>query len=39
MAEFYAKLVRAGVKTLEQVPIKWREAVRRILEREETGDV
>ena len=35
MVEFYIRLVRAGKRTLEQVPVKWREAVRAALEREE----
>jgi hypothetical protein len=34
MVEFYIRLVRAGKRTLEQVPVKWREAVRAALERE-----
>lgn len=34
MVEFYVRLVKAGKKALEQVPEKWREAVRAALERE-----
>ena len=34
MVEFYIRLVRAGKRTLEQVPVKWREAVRAALEKE-----
>ena len=31
MAEFWYKLVKRGVKTLEEVPEKWRDEVRRML--------
>ena len=34
MVQFYVKLIRAEKLTLEQVPVKWREAVRAALERE-----
>ena len=34
MVEFYVRLVRSGKRTLEQVPVKWREAVRAALEKE-----
>lgn len=36
MAEFWYKLVKSGKKTIEQVPAKWREEVRAMLE--ETND-
>lgn len=36
MVEFYVKLVLAGKKTIDQVPAKWREAVRQALEQMET---
>lgn len=32
MAEFWYKLVVRGVKTLDDVPEKWRDEVRRMLE-------
>lgn len=32
MAEFWYKLVKGGKKTIEQVPAKWREEVRAMLE-------
>lgn len=32
MAEFWYKLVKSGKKTIEQVPAKWREEVRAMLE-------
>lgn len=32
MAEFWYKLVISGKKTIDQVPIKWREIVRQMLE-------
>lgn len=35
MVEFYARLVHAGKMALQLVPVKWREAVRVRLEREE----
>lgn len=35
MLEFWYKLVKAGKKTLEDVPAKWREEVARRLEDEE----
>lgn len=30
MVQFYARLIRAKKLTLEQVPVKWREAVRTV---------
>ena len=32
MAEFWYKLVKSGRKTLEEVPERWREIVRAMLE-------
>ena len=32
MVNFYVKRIRAGKMTLEEVPEKWREAVREALE-------
>lgn len=32
MAEFWYKLVKSGRKTLDEVPEKWREIVRAMLE-------
>lgn len=32
MVQFYVKRIRAGKMTIEQVPEKWREAVREALE-------
>ena len=32
MAEFWYKMVKSGKKTLEEVPEKWREIVRQMLE-------
>ena len=37
MAEFWYKLVISGKKTIDQVPEKWREIVRKMIE-DETGD-
>ena len=34
MAKIYADRVRRGLMTLEEVPGRWREEVRRILENE-----
>lgn len=34
MVKLYVKKIRAGQMTLEQVPEKWREAVRRALQNE-----
>lgn len=34
MAEFWYKLVKSGRKTIDDVPIKWREEVRAMLEEE-----
>ena len=28
MVEFYVKLIKAGKKTIDEVPAKWREAVK-----------
>lgn len=35
MAQFYYKLVKAGKLTIDEVPEKYREAVRKLLEKEE----
>lgn len=32
MAEFWYKLVKSGRKTIDDVPEKWREIVRKMLE-------
>lgn len=32
MAQFWYKLVKNGIKTLEEVPAKWRDEVRVMLE-------
>lgn len=32
MVQFYVDRIRKGKMTLEQVPVKWREAVRQALE-------
>jgi len=32
MVEFYVNRIKKGKMTLEQVPLKWREAVREALE-------
>ena len=32
MAEFWYKLVKSGKKTIDEVPEKWREIVRKMLE-------
>lgn len=35
MAQFYFKLVKAGKLSIDEVPEKYREAVRKLLEKEE----
>ena len=35
MAKLYYNLIKAGKKTLDDVPLKWREEVRKMLEEEE----
>ena len=35
MAEVYANLIRKGIKTIEDVPETLKDAVKKILEREE----
>ena len=35
MVAFYVKRIRAGKMTLEEVPERWREAVREALENED----
>lgn len=35
MVKIYVRRIKAGEMTLEQVPIRWREAVREALEDEE----
>ena len=37
MAKIYAELIRKGLKTIEDVPEKLRDAVREILENSENG--
>ena len=32
MVALYVDLIKKGLKTLEQVPLRWREAVRQALE-------
>ena len=34
MVKLYVRKIKAGEMTLEQVPIRWREAVRKALENE-----
>lgn len=34
MVKIYVRRIKAGEMTLEQVPLKWREAVREALENE-----
>lgn len=34
MAKLYFNLIKAGKKTLDDVPLKWREEVRKMLEAE-----
>ena len=35
MAKIYYKRIKAGIMTLEEVPARWREAVRELLEADE----
>ena len=35
MAKIYYRRIVAGIMTLEEVPVRWREAVREMLEDEE----
>lgn len=35
MAQFYFKLVKAGKLSIDEVPEKYREAVRKLLDKEE----
>lgn len=35
MAKIYYRRIKAGEMTLEEVPMRWREAVRTLLERDE----
>ena len=35
MVKIYVRRIRAGEMTLEEVPVRWREAVREALEEEE----
>lgn len=39
MAKIYADLIRRGLKTIEDVPERLRDAVRTILNKEEQNDV
>lgn len=38
MAEFWYRLVKNGVKTIDDVPEKWREEVERMLEEDDPED-
>lgn len=35
MVKIYVRRIKAGEMTLEEVPLRWREAVRKALENEE----
>lgn len=35
MAKIYYNLIKAGKKTIDDVPLKWRDEVRKMLEGEE----
>ena len=35
MVKIYVNRIKAGIMTLEEVPLRWREAVREALEEEE----
>ncbi len=35
MIQFWYKLVKSGAKSIDDVPLKWREAVRELLEEDE----
>lgn len=35
MIQFWYKLVKSGARTIDDVPLKWREAVRELLEEDE----
>lgn len=39
MAKIYATLIRKGLKTLEDVPERLREAVRELLENDQKGGI
>lgn len=34
MVEFYVKLIKSDKKTIDQIPVKWREAVQAALDKE-----
>lgn len=38
MAAIYARAVRAGKRTLESVPEKWRDAVKALLDEDESDE-
>ena len=38
MVQFYVNRIKKGKMTLEEVPLKWREAVRKALEGEDNAD-
>lgn len=38
MAKIYYNRIKAGMMTLEEVPTRWREAVRKLLEEDESGE-
>lgn len=38
MVKFYVDRIKAGKMTLEQVPVRWREAVREALDDGEAGE-
>lgn len=37
MAKIYYRAIKAGKRTLESVPERWREAVKKMLEADEAG--
>ena len=38
MAKLYYELVKAGKRTLESVPVRWRDAVAKMLEEDKTEE-
>lgn len=35
MAKIYYKRIKAGIMTIEEVPVRWREAVQELLDEDE----
>ena len=38
MAKLYYNRIKAGIMTIDEVPVRWRAAVKRMLDEDENGE-